>query len=405
MRNRFYRVDCQDIIECPKDADYSETQLYEFLNKIIPKTGDAFFIQRQMDYNSMLGDEKAVFFSKHKSRSDFINHLIFATEQQEYTVFYTANSYINTRGHTAKYKNGMKTKSLVIDIDGIEGIEELNEKNIEEFLKREYFVAQNQLPNYICFSGHGLHLYYILSEETDNDDFRKEVHKQLVKLFFADASCVPFCHCFRVPCSYNLKNNSAIKSRLYKTSNETTYLIDEFDWIDDILESEEYFEKIATKTKKSEAEKTEIINNKTDEKINQNSEINFQENNSEKPEKIISETAEKINEDILNFNSLNYKNHNEANSRNKHLLIDLHNYYVRHNGLVVGVRHNFFMIMANVLKNNKITEGEAQKFINKYISESHSFYPEALADLTRVYSSDRTYKYKNETIADWLNFT
>ena len=267
MRNRFYRVDCQDIIECPKDVDYSETQLYEFLNKTIPKTGEAFFIQRQMDYNSMLGDEKAVFFSKYKSRSDFINHLIFATEQQEYTVFYTANSYINTRGRTAKNKNGMKTKSLVIDIDGIEGIEELNEKNIEEFLKREYFVAQNQLPNYICFSGHGLHLYYILSEEADNNELRKEVHKQLVKLFFADVSCVPFCHCFRVPCSYNLKNNSAIKSRLYKTSNETTYRIDEFDWVDDILESEEYFEKIAAETEKHEAKKSEKLRQKSDRKL------------------------------------------------------------------------------------------------------------------------------------------
>lgn len=348
-----------------------------------------------MEYNPLLG--KSVFFSKYKSRSDFINHLVFATKQQQYTVFYSANSYIKDRGRTAKNKNGLKAKSLVIDIDGIEGIEELNEKNIEEFLKREYFVAQNQLPNYICFSGHGLHLYYILSEEADNNELRKEVHKQLVKLFFADASCVPFCHCFRVPCSYNLKNNSAIKSRLYKTSNDQTYRIDEFDWIDDIFESEEYFEKIAAETEKHEAKKSEKLRQESDEKTTRKSD--------EKSEKIISETAEKINEDIINFNSLNYKNHNEANSRNKHLLIDLHNYYVRHNGLVVGVRHNFFMIMANVLKNNKFTEDEAHKFIKKYISESHSFYPEALADLTRVYTSDKIYNYRNETIAEWLNFT
>ena len=179
-----------------------------------------------MDYNPLLG--KAVFFSKYKSRADFINNLIFATKQKQYTVFYSANSYIKDRGRTAKNKRGLKAKSLIIDIDGIAGIENLNEGNIEEFLMRNYFVTQDRLPNYICFSGHGLHLYYILSNETDNDDVRKEVHKNLVNLFIADPSCTPFCHCFRVPGSYNLKNNNAIQSRLYKTSNEKTYNINDF---------------------------------------------------------------------------------------------------------------------------------------------------------------------------------
>ena len=147
---------------------------------------------------------------------------------KQYTVFYSANSYIKDRGRTAKNTRGLKAKSLIIDIDGIAGIESLNEGNIEEFLMRNYFVTQDRLPNYICFSGHGLHLYYILSEETDNDDVRKEVHKNLVNLFVADPSCTPFCHCFRVPGSYNLKNNNAIQSRLYKTSNEKTYNINDF---------------------------------------------------------------------------------------------------------------------------------------------------------------------------------
>ena len=124
-----------------------------------------------------------------------------------------------------------------------------------------------------------------------------------------------------------------------------------------------------------------------------------------KPVKQISETAVKINEDIINFNNLVYESHDNANSRDKHLLIDMHNYYVRHNGLVIGVRHNFFMILANVLKSSKYNEDAALKYFKKYIPESHSFYSEAISDLNRVFANDITYHLKNQTIADWLNFT
>ena len=387
IRNRIYRVDCLDIINCPDDIDFSNEALFEFFSKVVPETGDSYYIQRQMDYNPLLG--KAVFFSKYKSRADFINNLIFATKQKQYTVFYSANSYIKDRGRTAKNKRGLKAKSLIIDIDGIAGIENLNEGNIEEFLMRNYFVTQDQLPNYICFSGHGLHLYYILSKETDNDDVRKEVHKNLVNLFIADPSCTPFCHCFRVPGSYNLKNNNVIQSRLYKTSNEKTYNINDFQWVEDILESEDYLEKALLETEKFTREKANKPQQKAD----------------KKPVKQISETAVKINEDIINFNNLVYESHDNANSRNKHLLIDLHNYYVRHNGLVIGVRHNFFMILANVLKSSKYNKEAALKYFKKYIPESHSFYSEAISDLNRVFANDITYHLKNQTIADWLNFT
>ena len=74
IRKRIYRVDCLDIINCPDDIDFSNEALFEFFSKVVPETGDAYYIQRQMDYNPLLG--KAVFFSKYKSRADFINNLI-----------------------------------------------------------------------------------------------------------------------------------------------------------------------------------------------------------------------------------------------------------------------------------------------------------------------------------------
>lgn len=354
--------------------------LYKFFDSVIPETGDSFYIQRQMDYNPTLG--KSVFFTKYKTRADFINNLIFATEQKQYTVFYSANSYIKDRGRTAKNIRGMKAKSLIIDIDGIEEIENISEKNIEEFLKEKYLIEQHQLPNYICFSGHGLHLYYILTEEADNDDTRKETHKNLVNLYFADKSCVPFCHCFRVPCSYNLKNGNALKTRIYKTSNNRTYKISEFSWVEDIFESEKYLKKISENT----------------------TDIKSKKNSKPKEKKSQTKQAEKINEDVINF-GLKILNHSEANNRYTHLLIDLHNFYVRHNGLPVGVRHNFVFILSNILKCCKYSEQDAIKYIHKFIPESHSFYSEAISDLSRVYSDEKIHHFRNNTIADMLGFT
>ena len=101
--------------------------------------------------------------------------------------------------------------------------------------------------------------------------------------------------------------------------------------------------------------------------------------------------------------TLNYFTDFRRNARYWNIIKDLHNYYLRHDGNIIGCRNTFIHIMATFLKRVCMPLSEATSFIKSYCTVD--FLDEAIMTVEKIYKSNKDYHYKNDSIALLLSFT
>ena len=334
---------------------------------------------------------------------------------------------------SAKEKNAGYTKSFYIDIDGIplsltgESHEE-RRCEIVELLLNDYNVPYESLPPFVVCSGHGLHLYFTIPDEKA-DEKHKEKVRRVCAYFNGDFSGVSPAHIIRVPTSYNAKS-VPVRSELFVLKKP------EYSWeyIEPLFASEEETERVykayndaknEKRRRTLEAKKSTITSAGDIKRTkNQNKKKTLKDNSSKMGSaddivelinsaevldmSITEDIVPKINNSSNPLRESAYINFNYKdmalinNSMFSKRATDLLNYYHRRNGKIDGCRNVFFTIYVYTLKAWGTTENETMEKCLQLIEPD--FKTELVQIIEKAYRNRTTYKYKNETIAELLNF-
>lgn len=171
------------------------------------------------------------------------NNFIFQLENQEKDLYFTNQTfyyYEEDNKPRRKQKNIRTIRTFFVDIDKIEVNHLKTKEDMKEYLYNNYpFLKEIGIfPQYVVTSGHGLHLYFILSEafgfvcledkqkqhkvnETRKAKW-KELSLMLCKLFNSDSSVsCDISKILRLPYSYNMKDEqSLIRGNLFNYREE-----------------------------------------------------------------------------------------------------------------------------------------------------------------------------------------
>ncbi len=285
-------------------------------------------------------------------------------------------------------KNALKTNCIYIDIDDIEeDISYFNKKDIINFLMITYKVPVFLLPNFVCKSGHGLHLYYI-TESCGNTEYRKEYVRSLTTFYKGDVACIPISHIIRVPLSYNIKKDK-VKSELFELNTSTDFSFSRLDFFKKTEEENYNYYELRKSERNAKAQATR--------------EKNKGETTQPKHEKPQKEKNKQLTtSETVDVSCWKYRKDYKINSIYNNLLIDLHNYFMRHNGDITGYRNNFVFIFSNLCRVAGISEKECNDKINIYIT--NDFKNEAITIIENTYKRFKPYQFTNIKIAELLNF-
>lgn len=291
---------------------------------------------------------------------------------------------------------------LYVDIDNIEGYENVDftkykDYEISNFLINNYDLDEFILPDWVIASGHGLHLYYLVDEldftGLDNYGIKNKYINYLIYHFKSDSSCSNLSRVLRCPFSNNVKNIDDIRqTKLFKINKYNDLDIHrlEFAWAtaDDI----NTYILINKKERSDKAQKTRQMKQIVSDSIvlKDDSKKSFTRKKSIK---------ENVAFDGFDMRYITYPK--QMKWRYKNIVYDLHNYFVRRRGNIVGYRNKFIFIMSLYLKRIGLKDDDCFEYISKYITDD--FQTEAKNVINSVYS--KNYKIKNKTIAEWLDFT
>lgn len=286
--------------------------------------------------------------------------------------------------------NARYTKVVFVDIDGLDSIDLINMDNeeIKDWLCESYNIPDELLPNWCVCSGHGIHLYYIIEEIDFTDVAQLHTYenyiKSLICYFKGDMICKNRNHILRLPYSQNCKEE-IITTKLHKLNDSTDYDISRLDYFnctdDEILKYKDYLSAKRKTNNKPRRVSTKTVKSN----INRKHEIKY--------------------EHCVPVESLNYFSDFNSHSRYWNIIKDLHNYYVRHNGDIYGMRNEFIHILACFLRIVQMSLDEAEDYIEVYCTVD--FLDEAIITVEKIYNREikKLYHYSNESIAELLNFT
>lgn len=292
--------------------------------------------------------------------------------------------------------NAHLCKVIFLDIDGITDVNLLtmSTAEISDWLIDTYNIPPHLLPDWCICTGHGIHLYFIVDEmdytDTEQGNLRDYYTHMLICYFNADVACSNRNHILRLPFSYNCKKEPLL-TQLHKLNNATNTDIKRLDYFycspEDTIQYRSDSYKIRT------------------EKSAMTRELNSNEPKEKKPQKPKKNKApDKISHDFcVPIENVKYFDDFKRNARYWNIIKDLNNYYVRHNGNIVGCRNAFIHIMATFLKKVGMSLDEAIDFIEPYCTVD--FYDEAVTAVTKIYNKDKQYNYNNDKIASLLYFT
>ncbi len=379
-----------------KNKNIKNDYLEKFLRLVIPKS--------ENDYWLFIND-KDTYCNLKLKYEEYISSIQTLCEQ-EVNLYFSPVSYNGER----KNKNALVTNCIYVDIDDVGvDISGFNKDDIISFLIHNYNVPEALLPNYVVKSGHGLHLYFI-TETCGNTPERVSYVSSITTYFHGDLACMPISHVVRVPLSFNVKNKK-VKSELFEVNTSTDYSFERLNFFildQEIVES--YYKKAYAdraqksnetrqKNKRTNPPKQTETEPKTKNKRTQvNSEPKLKESNNS------IKCVKRETELILNTipKPLYYKNYYVNGHTNYNLLLDLHNYFVRHKGNIQGYRNNFIFIYSNICKNSNITIEYCKLKLEPYITDD--FEKEANRIIENTYKTNTVYKFTNFKIADLLNF-
>lgn len=391
------------ILECPVS---NNKQLQMFLLEALPKSYDYYwlFVQEQDTYINLC--------FQYNEYIDAIKKIA----DNKFNLFFSPATY--KRKHNDEHAKVVKC--IYVDIDNLNGndISDWSKDDVVNYIKNTYSVKDEMLPNYLIKSGHGVHLYYLLNEEITND-IRKRYFDFINTFYRADIACGSISHYVRVPASWNCKDETARKSVLYKihdhafTLSELDYFQKSDDEIQQHIDSENAIKsqkrkETLAKNKALKAEKEAIkAEKKTD-----NSKVAKEEKQSDRPNPLPSKTKAPTTKPCAKSTPkaedeeapiLAYNNSYNAHQRYFNILRDLNNYYVRHNGNILGKRDLFAHIMTTVCKKAEFSQDRCYEYCQKYFAES--FHDELKNIVSAVFKTNNYKIYTLEKIALLLGFT
>ena len=306
-----------------------------------------------------------------------------AKNNDSFNVFICPNIMYKDWDSSLNESNVIASNAYFIDIDEVQSEKppyNMTYSDITAFMNEKYEFYTKLSPKYILVSGRGFHLYFI-QEKTEKLSYYKDtssirqVHKWLTKdligLYGADKVCYNLNRYMRLPLSKNHKIN--IKSRLYRTEDEGKHNISEM--LDTI-------KKYKTPSKpelfQSSKQRLDIKKEKT------------------KKQK----QSEGQTESTVSENSNNHGIYYLCQKRQR----DLEKWISMHRRDVKGRRHTFFWLYVNNMKNMKhqssYIEVQAKKINNTLFEPLPDKEIESI-----VYSGEKVYRIKNETIGEMLSIT
>ena len=285
---------------------------------------------------------------------------------------------------------------IFLDIDGISDVNLLTMSTIEisDWLTDTYNIPSHLLPDWCICTGHGIHLYFVVDEmdytDTEQGKLRDYYTDMLICYFHADVSCSNRNHILRLPFSYNCKQEPLL-TQLHKLNDASCTDIKRLDYFYCSTEDTIQYRSDSYKIRTEKSAKTRELNPN-----------NSTEKKPQKPKK--TKAPDKISHDFcVPIENVKYFDDFKRNARYWNIIKDLNNYYVRHNGNIVGCRNAFIHIMATFLKKVHKSLDEAIDFIEPYCTVD--FYDEAITAVNKIYNKDKQYNYTNDKIASLLYFT
>lgn len=327
---------------------------------------------------------------------------LYALTQKNVNLYFSPAIFCGWR----KDKNVRHINTIYIDIDDVEEIDFsiMNQEEIEQYLLDTFHLIPEMLPNWLVTSGHGLHLYYLVEtldlKKPNDSELRIKYTDYLITHFKADIACRNKSRILRFPHSRNVKNIDDIKTtRLFHTNMSEDRAIERLNYFTySQCEMDTYMEEC--KARRAEKRRQTMIANGT------------YRRKKTVLKAIKKEAAPKIKKSIIKDSHSWIASHPElkcsfkplpSKARYRKIVRDLHNWAARRNGVPKGYRAIFTHILTVYMKRMFISEEETIICASHYLDED--FMEEAKAIIQCIYASNTEYMYRNEYIAELLDFT
>lgn len=376
------------------DVETSSDPVFDkFLKLVIPHNWDSkhwLFVQ----------ESNEIFIHESFNYFDYINAL-HAMRDYKANFYFSPVAYKKGR-HCDR--NALSTNAIYVDIDDVKiDISKYNKEQLITFIKNQYNVPNELLPQFVVKSGHGLHLWFVINT-IENSPTRRRYLDNLTTYFGGDVACKSICHLVRVPTSINTKKEN-IKSELYEINESTDYSIKRLDYFTCTTEQIEQYQK---EQNRKRAEKSRLTREKNNMLNASKLPVNPIIEKLDKSPAAMIETSIKANKTINTPNpnvfNLCYSNDYSTKYRYRNLLTDLHNYFIRHQGMIYGYRNNFCFIYSNICKKAGINRLDCFNKLNIYFHDT-DFADEMERIINASYNTKKSYKFTNAYIAEMLGFT
>lgn len=380
-------------------------EFYKFMNDIIPDIPP----RRQYMYHMYVAESKQTYCDiKFNDKHDYIYALYKMSQFDCYNVFFSLTPYRYTR-KLKRYATSVQ--GFFIDIDDLDfDVMSMSKEELIEFLADEYGVPMYLMPQTVCKSGHGIHLFYKLYEPFKNEPLREKYAQSLITYFKADFSSSRVTQNIRTPGSYNIKNNPPIKTEMFTINERSAFNLSDLDYFlktqheIDEHHNNDNIKKAAKSRATYEKNKALRIANGEPPKPRKPYKKRDKTNKATDHTKATEEKKEKIPLPV-DISKMEYYHHFSRKARSWNLIMDLHNYFLRHNGDIYGMRANFFTIMATYCT-HMMDEEECKNFLCDYADDE---FQSELEEIVRyIYdnlSKGIRYTYRYEKIAKILCFT
>lgn len=381
-------------------------EMQEFYEQVLPDSNG------ESRYWLFVQDETQTITNLHfKSKKEYIETIIKLSEFETFNVFYSLANYKD--GHNNK--NVISLKCAAVDIDDIDfDVSTKSKEELVDYIKREYALSDDELPNYLIMSGHGLHLYYLLDETIDRETF-ETYQEHLTTFYLSDRACIPGSHYWRAPGGYNVKG-IPVKTRIYKLNdNKDISRLEYFRMTEEQIETyrtecnrKRYEKTMKTREKNGTLSKKKTANKPQKQQNKQRPETCVAE---KFPEEIEAEERQEQKKDMQEKSSayeripienfVPYADFRKGET-SWNLIKDLHNYFINHGGDIQGKREIFVFLIANYSQ-SFMTAERCKHFCSKYFTSD--FIDEMESTVDRIYEKGTFYDYNFLNIADLLAFT
>lgn len=239
-----------------------------------------------------------------------------------------------TPAHIAKNakrfdRNCVATQCIFCDIDELEDfdVQAATQEDISNLLQERYEVPADLLPDWVCISGHGMHLYWLLQEKLDitqeviyrknktkkskktetaykkkrkrhakiaeriersaGNELRRKYTESIITHFHADRACMNESRILRFPKSLNVKDMSDIReTKLFRLADREPRLsLSDLDYFLKTDEEIEEYKIDCADTRNLKAFETRLLNHNTYEEIKERNRIYKEQQKLEKAEK------------------------------------------------------------------------------------------------------------------------